>query len=204
VSAAAPVGFTVTLPDSWFELDVNPRTRDARIRALVEQQIRDQPQLWEQRAALVRMLRRQARDAHDAGAIYCACFVMAVEQSIIPGSMMLMVLPTPPGGGGDAIAEALPTKEAKDDDDTWMTRSIVTLPRIGRVPRSQGVTDVDLPDGQGSIRTIIMQTFLPLDADRLLMVACASPALDLAEPLLELFDVVTASVSLVDASVLEA
>jgi hypothetical protein len=199
----APVGFTVTLPDTWFELAVDPRTRDARIRTLVEQQIRDQPELWDHRATLVRMLRRQARDAHDAGAIYLACFVMAVDDSIIPGSMMLSVLPTPAAGGQDAVVEALPTKEAADEDDTWMSRSIVTLPGIGRVPRSQGVTDVELPGGQGWIRTIVMQTFLPVDAGRLLMVACASPAIDLAEPLLELFDAVTETVSLVDAAVLD-
>jgi hypothetical protein len=195
-----PLGFTVAIPDTWMELDVDPRTRDSRIRSLVEQRVRDVPELWEQRAALTRLLRRQARDAHEAGAVYCACFVMPAGETVIPGSMSLSILPPPPGGGAaDAIAEALPTKEANGPGDTWMTRAMVEHPGTGRVPRSQGVTDVELPGGRGWIRTIVMQTFLPLGDGRVLMIGCASPALDLVEPLLELFDEVSANVRLIGA-----
>ena len=42
-----------------------------------------------------------------------------------------------------------------------------------------------------------MQTFVPLTDGRLLLVAAASPALDLVDPLLELFDAVTATLTLV-------
>ncbi|MEO6533532.1 MAG: hypothetical protein ABIO06_08145 [Pseudolysinimonas sp.] len=41
------------------------------------------------------------------------------------------------------------------------------------------------------------RTFVPVDADRLLLVVAASPAIDLAEPLLELFDTITATLALV-------
>lgn len=59
-----------------------------------------------------------------------------------------------------------------------MSRSVVSLPDAGRAARDQGVTDVELPGG-GWLRTILMQTFVPVDADRLLLVAAASPAIDL-------------------------
>lgn len=196
-----PLGFTVAVPDTWMELDVDPRTRDSRIRSLVEQRVREVPELWEQRAALTRLLRRQARDAHEAGAVYCACFVMPAGEAVIPGSMSLSVLPAPPEGtAADVIAEALPNKEAKGPDDTWMTRTMIEHPGAGRVPRSQGVADVELPGGRGWIRTILMQTFLPLEDGRVLMIGCASPALDLVEPLLELFDEVSANVRLIGAT----
>lgn len=200
--AMTNIGFALSVPDSWFELDVKRSTRDANIKLLVESRVREQPELWEHRAALIKVLRRQARDAADAGAIYCACFVMVLEESVIPGAITVSIIPAPPAGSSvDAIAEQLPFREATDDGGIWMSRSLVTLPGIGRVPRSQGVLDLDVPDGSGTIRSLVMHTFVPLDDGRLLLVAAASPAIDLADPLLELFDAVTATLSLVSASI---
>ncbi len=194
-------GFSIRVPESWFELDVRPATRDGNITLLVEQRIREVPELREHRGELVRLLRRQARDAWESGAVYCACFALVLDDSVVPGSITVSVIPPPPAGAGpDAIAEQLPTRDAAEDGDRWMSRSMVDLEGIGRVPRSQGVTDVRLPDGSGWIRMIVMQTFIPLDSQRLLLVGAASPAIDLAEPLLELFDAVTGTLVLVPAS----
>lgn len=194
-------GFSIRVPESWFELDVRPATRDGNITLLVEQRIREVPELWEHRGELVRLLRRQARDAWESGAVYCACFALVLDDSVVPGSITVSVIPPPPAGAGaEAIAEQLPTRDAAEDGDRWMSRSMVDLDGIGRVPRSQGVTDVRLPDGSGWIRMIVMQTFIPLDSQRLILVGAASPAIDLAEPLLELFDAVTGTLVLVPAS----
>ncbi len=193
-----PVAFTLSLPASWFELDVRPATRDDSIKRLVEDRVRQQPELWERRSELIKVLRRQAREAWEAGAVYCACFVMVLEESVIPGSITVSVIPAPPGGSSvDAIADVLPTREAEEEGGTWMARSMVDLEAIGRVPRSQGVADVPLPGRSGWIRTIVMHTFVPIDGDRLLLVAAASPAIDVTEPLLELFDAVTSTLTLV-------
>lgn len=69
------LGFSLTVPDSWFELDVRPGRRDAGVRALVESRVREQPQLRAERATIVKVLREQARRAWEAGAVYCACMV---------------------------------------------------------------------------------------------------------------------------------
>ena len=195
---AAPVAFALQLPADWFELDVKPRTRDAMIRLLVDDRVKLQAELREHRSELVKLLRRQARDAWDAGAKYCACFVIAVGESIIPGSITVSVIPSPHGRATvDAVAENLTSHEAEDDDSTWSRRSLVTLPDVGRAARREGVIDVPLPDGRQVVRTVVMQTFVPLTDGRLLLVAAASPALDLVDPLLELFDAVTATLTLV-------
>lgn len=195
------IGFSLSVPDSWFELDVKRSSRDLNIKMLVESRVRDQPELWEHRAALIKLLRRQAREAAESGAIYCACFVMVLEESVIPGAVTVSIIPPPAVGSAvDAIAEQLPAREAREEGDTWMSRSIVHIEGIGRVPRSQGVIDVTLPDGSGTLRSLVMHTFVPLDADRLLLVAAASPAVDLAEVLLELFDAVTSTLSLVSSA----
>jgi hypothetical protein len=200
----APVAFSLTVPESWFELDVRPATRDDSIKTMVANRVLSQPELWEHRAELVKVLRRQARDAWDSGAVYCACFVMVLEESVIPGSITVSVIPPPPAGSTiDAIAEELPTKESSEEGGAWMSRSLIELEGIGRVPRSQGVTDVPLPGGVGWVRSIVMHTFVPVDSERLLLVAAASPALDLVGPLLELFDAVTSTLTLVHAEARE-
>lgn len=193
------VAFALTVPDSWFELDVRPATRDARIATLVQERVRDVPELFERRTELTRLLRRQARAAWDAGAVYCACFAMVVDDALIPGSLTVSIIPPPPSGSSpDDVAELLAVRDG--DDGTWQHRSVVDLDGIGRVARSAGVVDVDLPGGEGRLRTILMQTFVPVDAERMLLVAAASPAIDLAEPLLELFDVVTGTLALVEGA----
>ena len=198
MTAPPSIGFSLSVPDSWFELDVKRSSRDANIKLLVESRVRDQPELWEHRAALIKLLRRQAREAADSGAIYCACFVMVLEESVIPGAVTVSIIPPPPAGSAvDVIAEQLPTLEATEEGGTWMSRTMVQIDGIGRVPRSQGVVDVEVPGGSGTVRSLVMRTFVPVDSERLLLVAAASPAVDLAEVLLELFDAVTGTLSLV-------
>lgn len=197
MTATDTTRFSLTLPNNWFELDVRPGSRDLTVGLLVESQVREQPELWAHRSELTKVLRRQARDAWDSGARYCAGFIIAVEQSVIPGSLMVSVIPAPPGGAGaDAVAESLVVKEAREDGDTWSRRTIVALPHAGRAARREGVIDVPLPNERQAVRTIIQQTFVPLADGRILLVAGASPALDLAEPLLELFDAVVATLNL--------
>ena len=194
--AGRAAAFALSVPDTWFELDLRPATRDDSAKRLVDERARQQPELWEHRSDLVRVLRRQARDAWEAGAVSCSCFVLVVGEQIIPGSLTVSVIPPPPAGSAlDNIAELLTVREAAVDGDPWMQRTTVELPDAGRAVRSQGVADVRLPGG-GALRTIIMQTFVPLDAERVLLVAGASPALDLVEPLLELFEAVTSTLVL--------
>jgi len=198
-SVASAAGFAIAVPDSWFELDVRPATRDATIGLLVESRIRDQPEMWEHRAELVKVLRRAARDAWESGAVYCACFAMVVEEALIPGSLTVSVIPPPPSGAAlESLVDALTTREAADDGEPFSVRSIVELEGVGRVARSQGIADVELPGG-GWVRSIVMQTFVPVDADRVILIGAASPALDLIEPLFELFDAVTSTFRLVPA-----
>ena len=46
-------GFALTVPDSWFEIDLDPATRDDAIRRLVEDRVRGNDALWEQRRGVI-------------------------------------------------------------------------------------------------------------------------------------------------------
>ena len=62
-------GFSLSVPESWWEFDIRPEGRDATVRALVDERIREVPELHEYRADLSAMLRRMAKEAYDSGAV---------------------------------------------------------------------------------------------------------------------------------------
>ncbi len=67
---AAPVGVSLSVPESWWEFDIRPDGRESTIRSLVDERTREVPELPSYRSDLTNMLRKMAKDAHDSGAIY--------------------------------------------------------------------------------------------------------------------------------------
>lgn len=196
-TVAPPDLFALTVPDSWFELPVRPGSRDALIRMLVEERVRAVPELREHRTELARILRGQARDAWESGAVYCACFVTTADEQLIPGALSVSVIPPPPGGAAlDTLVDALSVREQAEDGEPFMMRGVVEIEGIGRVARAHGIVDVEVPGGRERVRTLVMRTFVPVDGERLLLVQGASPALDLADALFDLFDAVTSTLRL--------
>lgn len=199
--APAPpgLGFALTVPASWFELDLRPATRDAAIRSLVEERVRDQPELADQRAAIVRILRRQARQAWESGALYCACMVEPTDEGPITAAVTVGVVhgPLDAPSGGDRLApllERLHPRPATGPDDPWTRVEVVTVEGAGECARTAGVEDVDLPDGAGWVRTVLLQTFVPVPGSRsVVLLTCSSPVLPLADVLLDLFDAVSST-----------
>ena len=149
------VGFAVTVPPSWFELDLAPATRDRALSALVEQRVRDVPQLREHRSTISRLVRRQAREAWDSGARFCACLVEPSEDGPLTASITASVVAGPlgvrPGGQEqlEALLAPLAPKAAAGDDDTWREVRALDVPDSGPAARAWGVEDVDLPPDAG-------------------------------------------------------
>lgn len=189
-------GFAITVPDTWFEVDLNPVTRRASINDLVRARTRGVPELAERRDEIAKVLRDAARRAADSGAIYCGVMVEAVEGTGLAASVTVSLLPASDGDlrldNAGAIAQTLTEKVARDEDDTWTKVSVVDLTDVGPAARSAGVEDVELPDGAGWIRATMMQTFVPVPGgEGVVLISGSSPNLALAEPLLDLFDAVT-------------
>ncbi|WP_028245570.1 hypothetical protein [Pseudoclavibacter soli] len=196
--------FAITIPSEWSELDVRPNTRDASITALVAKRINENPELRPLRADLTRYLRTTARQAWDAGARYCACFAIPADGALIPGSVTVSSLPRPPRTpGADAeaaiITQIQSIKDTETTPDTPLTLSTAVLPKAGPAPRLTGIRDMLIDRDLTIVRSLIMQTFVPAD-DQIALISCASPALDLADPLTELFDTVTATFELTETA----
>jgi hypothetical protein len=190
------VGFALAVPPSWWELDVDPATRESGLQRLLEEQVRDVPELREHRTALARLLCEQADAAWSAGASYCASMVEPTEDGPITASVAVLVVPAPTsalGGSVEALLAPLTPIPATGPDDPWRTVEIVEVPGAGRAGRSFGVHDVDLPDAAGQVRMVSLQTLVPLPGARVLLLICSSPVLPLAEELLELFEAISST-----------
>jgi hypothetical protein len=198
-----PLGFSVAVPSSWFEIDLRPSTRDASIAALVDERVSTVPSLREHRGTITRILRKQARTAAEGGAVYCACMVEPTDDGSLPASVTLTVAPGPLAGGDDgerfaAVVDSLQTKQRKSDDDTWSTVTTVQIPEVGPCARQYGVEDIDLPENAGWVRVVMMQTFVVLPGrNRVVIVSCSSPVLPLADAWFDVFDAITGTLRFV-------
>jgi hypothetical protein len=190
-------GFALSVPDSWFEVDVHPDTRNASIQELVSERLRDVPELFEHRATIARALRSAARSAYAAGAVYCGTMVQGLDGAVLTATVTVTLVDAPDDKTGvETIAQQLTAVPRSGPDATWREVVYAELPEVGRVPRTQGVDDVTMPEGSGWIRTILMQTFVPVPgpkSTRVAVITCSSPILPLADEMLDLFDAVTST-----------
>lgn len=207
------IGFAIQVPDGWYEIDLRPATRDASAAELVRRRMADAPELRERRGDIVRLLRQQAASAWDAGAVFCAVLAEPVADGLLPASVTVSFMRGPldaDSGAQDRVAPLiapLAVKRPKKDGDTWTKVTSVELPKAGHAARSYGVEDVHdpgaSPEGIGAgraIRVVTMQTYVPVpDVNRVAIVSCSSPALELAPALHDVFDAVTGTFALFEA-----
>lgn len=202
-------GYAIRVPGSWFEVDVRPATRAASAADLVGRRITDLPELRERRADIVRLVRKQAAAAWDAGAVYCAVMAEPVADGLLPACVTVSFLPGPADASSDApdrlspLMSTLSAKAARREGDPWTKVTTVDLPEAGAAARSFGVEDVEDPDsgaGRGparSVRVVTMQTYVPIpDVNRVAVVTCSSPAVEVAPALLDVFDAITGTLRL--------
>lgn len=190
----ARVAFSLAIPPSWSELDLNPRTRDRSIATIVEERFREVPGLRERRPEIVAYLRDTARAAWDAGCRYCGTFVEAAADGIVPGSITVSILPPAPATGSrnplDDVVEQLNRIHRTQTNDYWHRTTTVTLTHARDAARTFGVQPLQLQQGRPSVPAAVMHTFVPFEGG-VALIAAGSPATEVAEPLFELFDAVT-------------
>jgi hypothetical protein len=185
------LAYTVTVPGTWFELDVEPATREESIRRLVEQRVRGNDAMWEQRHAIHKVLVDQARAAYESGATYCASFSIPTDEGPITGTVTVSLVMDPAYDEETTIADFFRSVPRTGDD--LEPHTDVTSVQIDGVEcaRSSGIEDAPLGDGV-FVRNVSMLTAVPVpEHRRLFLVACSSPVIVLEEQLLDLFDAVT-------------
>ncbi|MEU1081317.1 hypothetical protein ABZ368_13890 [Streptomyces sp. NPDC005908] len=202
-------GFRIKVPESWWEFDVRPESRDDSIHRMVNERLRAHPELAPHRDTYVSFLRKAAADAWKSGALYCGCMAESFGGDIpITGSVTVSLvggrtskgdpLPTDP----DAIAAQLAVKEAKREGDSWRKVTTVDIPGVGPAARTYGIEDVPVPGDElgRTIRAVLMQTFIPVPGQegKVALVAGSSQVLDLAESFFDIFDAITSTFRFAD------
>ena len=194
--------FSLAVPESWWEFDIRPEGRDFMIRTLVDDRVRETPELAPYRADMSSMLRKMAQDAHYSGALYLGC--MAENFDGVPLSATItvsvlgsrnkqgMALSTDPR----AIAESLRTITPHREGDAWRRVTTVEIPEVGPAARTYGVEDVPVALGDSrTLRMVLSQTYVPIPGttDQVALISGASPVLDLADAFHDIFDAVTST-----------
>lgn len=194
------LAFAITVPASWFEIDLAPATRDDSIRRLVEDRVRGNDEMWRARHGIAKILRQEARKAYDAGGMYAACMVQPTEDGPITASVVVSLVRGPVGATaeGDPAGFLLDqlTPVPRTDDGAFTSVATVEIPTVGTAARSYGVEDV--PIDSGFVRTVFMQTMAPTPgANKVFLISASSPVIPLAEGLHDLFDAITGTFRLV-------
>ncbi|MEU8358171.1 hypothetical protein AB0C27_19350 [Nonomuraea sp. NPDC048882] len=190
--ADLPFGFTVRVPESWYEFDVWRAGRTGDLARLVDARVAAEPVLAPHRPVLLKVLREVADVAARHGAVFGAAMTDHVEDV---GTVLatLMVLHTqgradPRGNTVEEIASGIVAIPPTPGTPVWRDVEIVELP-AGRAVRVTGVES-------GEIESAVMQTLVPVPGGHgVLDLVIASPHLSLAEPMLDLFDAISATLA---------
>lgn len=195
-------GFSLKVPDSWWEFDIRPDTRDNSIRHMVNARIQDVPDLAEHRGTIESFLRRQAREAWESGAAYIGCMAEGFGGDVPITATMAVSLLTAQAEDGTRMS-TVPTEIAKrvkeivprDEGDPWRRVSTIDIPGVGTAVRTQGVEDITYQGDSRRLRVVLMQTFIPVpgSAGRVALVTGSSQLLDLADAFFDVFDAVTST-----------
>lgn len=200
---ADTAGFSISVPDSWFEIPVAPGGRDVAIRELVEDRVRGNQAMWDARQGTIRLLNTQARAAWDSGAAYCAAMAVPTTDGPITASVTVSLVRGPLGATQDgeptiAILETLTAVPRTDDASPFTVVTTTALPGVGDCARTYGIEDVMVGEG-GFVRVVIMQTFVPVPRmNKVFLISASSPVVPLAADLFDLFDAITGTFRIVE------
>lgn len=194
-------GFSITVPMTWWEFDLHPATRDESVRRTIAQRVKENPALAEHRDVLGRFLRKAARDAYESGAVYVGCMAQNFGALPLTASLTVSLVGARTADGQllaadpASIVAGLRARGAAKDGDPWRKVTTVEIPETGLAARAYGIEDVTVPGDSRTVRTVLMQTFIPLPghSDKVALVAGSSSVLDLADAFFDIFDAVTST-----------
>ncbi|MFG2790531.1 hypothetical protein [Streptomyces sp. NPDC048419] len=197
-------GFRIKVPESWWEFDVRPESRDDSIRRMVHERVQQHPELAQYRDTYVSFLQKAAANAWKSGALYCGCMAESFGgDTPITGSVTVSLIGgrtrdgAPLSTDPSAIASGLAPKEANKEGDSWRKVTTVDIPGVGPAARTYGIEDIAVPDDNlgRTIRAVLMQTFVPVPGQegKVALVAGSSQVLDLADSFFDIFDAITST-----------
>jgi hypothetical protein len=194
---AQPSAFQLRVPESWLEFDIWRATRTGDLARMVDARIAETPQLRRYRGALLKALRQAAEEAERSGALYCAAMSEMVEDSGMLAAIGMVFktdgAPEPADNTAETIAGQVSAVAQREGTAEWRRVEVVEIP-AGRAVRVYGIDAVDF--GSQTVDCVVMQTLIPFpDGSAVLNIALTSPQVELTEPMLDLFDAISSTLS---------
>lgn len=206
--ATRPVAVTadrlsIAIPGDWTVLPLDPKTRDRRIAKLVERRLGKVDQLANIRRQTIVKLRRYAAEAARRGAFFAALHGRLADGLPMSATAMASLLPPSRDSEGALLpdAEAMAATLARGSERSEVLEHSVVDLQLGQAARVRRRTATDQPsrDG-GTIYGAAVDYFVPLPAaDKTLALVFATPVLPLADAYTQLFDMMAATATWVDA-----
>jgi hypothetical protein len=195
-----PSGFRLPTPGNWFDLDLDPRTRNQSIAQLVDSRLGGDPTLGRRRDEMVRLLRRVAREAAEHNALFASMLSELVENQPMAAGVNVTVAPITVDRGATAVNDPRAVQaalgEASHDPAADGERPEVRLVQLAAGPavRVSGMRSTQLPGGgDQSLLTSEVQYFLPVPGSSLMaVITFSTPTVALADRFAELFDAMAA------------
>ncbi|WP_181801672.1 hypothetical protein [Streptomyces shenzhenensis] len=191
--SSPPSDYNVVVPDSWFQLSLDPEERDRCIVALADRQFRgldNAPHLKEQ---FKRDLQAKAKEAYRVGGTELYLSTLVVGPVPLASSLLISIPAAgewPDLSDPEELAEHLAGVRGPASSDGEI--SVVTLAVAGRAVRQLRRAEAD-PDAQmgNTLPTTTVTYYVPIPATkRWLMLNFSTPIDPLADQLVQLFDVV--------------
>ncbi|MER5442736.1 hypothetical protein [Streptomyces sp. NPDC002790] len=200
--AAPPAEYSLRFPDSWWQLDLDPSTRDASIRRRIEAQVEKAPQLTRERVdGLIRDTRRIAREAHAKGALRASGMIRILRAGsgplVLSATTVVLRISVPEEQsedladlvmaagvqlGTDAEGSGLPVGEVE----------LVELPHAGAAGRISRIEDIEYHGKR--VPTAVRHTLVQVpNTHDYLVIASSTPNVDLTEQFYEVFDAIAES-----------
>lgn len=185
------------VPESWVEFDVWRATRTGDLARMLDARIANSPELKPYRGALLKALREAAGQAERNGALFCAAMTDLVEDAgMLAATVMVFQTepePDPANDTPEVIAGRVNAVAPTNGSAAWRRVEIVEIP-AGRAVRVAGVQTAHL--GGRSVDCVVMQTLIPVPGGRgVLNVVLSSPQVELGEPMLDLFDAISSTLT---------
>jgi hypothetical protein len=190
--------YEYVLPDNWFAIDPSPKRSQREIQRVLDARIRRFPELDPHRKTLARLLRTQVNDAVKQDVRRIALLSEPVDGRLVSASLLVQLakgIPTQEEGVYDNDVESLAaffTVNIPPDQDADAQRDVgvVALPQQDVLRVRATTVAVDDRTGE-EVRGAGVQYFAPAPGtDDVLILTFNTPNVDVAEPLVLLFDMI--------------
>lgn len=188
--------FSIGVPGDWMvlPLDLDPRTRDQRIKRLVEDRVGKQDKLAPLRRQTVVQLRKSAAETVNAGGFFAAMHSRIADGRPMSASVTVSLLPLTKDADGNVLSDAEEIAAtlaagAGSKKGIVLEHSVTDLP-IGRAARLRRRTSSGIHGTDGrEVESESVQFYVPFpDFSRTLALVFSTPILPLADAYAELFD----------------